>query len=378
MDRIEESSFSTTFSSFRDKKIVLYGIGQLTAKVLSNEKDFNFVGLMDKDASKTGEYVYGLPILDLASAEELGDLVIINATEKYWNTIYKRISNCKIPVYFKNGVLASAFRQSNKYLASYWKKSEEGLLNVLRKYEVVSFDMFDTLVSRTVLRPGDIFELIDKKCDMPFAQIRNKAVGDMSDSNYSLDGLYHSIEIEMGIDQGEIEKLKNLEIQTEKEYIVCRDTIMDICKLLIREKKEVYVISDMYFSSYILQDILNEVGLKIHRDHIIVSNEHNASKRNGELWRYYSKHYVENKKAIHVGDDWMGDVENPKKYGIDSYYIMGVVDMLRNSELAYLLDDVYTLEDSCRVGKFAAMEFQNPFAFYYLKNNILQSKDKEI
>lgn len=372
MSEIIENRFSNIFSSFKNKKIVLYGIGQLTAKVLSNETGFQFVGLMDKDPNKVGEIVYGLPILDTASAEEMGDLIIINATEQYWDIIYKRISNCKIPVYFKNGKLASSFKH-NKEVDSYWNQNEENMINELKKYEIISFDMFDTLVSRTVLRPGDIFELVEKKCHFPFAQIRNQVIGEMRHQDYSLDELYLLIGKQLGIEKKEAEKLKNLEIQIEKEHIVCRQTIMNIFEKMVEEKKDVYVVSDMYFSSLILQEILNEVGLKISKEHILVSNEHRGSKRDGKLWNYFSQCYVGGRKAIHVGDNWMSDIENPKKYGIDSYYIMSVFEMIQNSAERYMLDDAYTLEDSCRIGKFAATKFQNPFALC-VENSVLKWK----
>ena len=103
----EIEEFKIHFSKFKDKKIVLYGIGRYTATLVPVLKDFNFIGLMDRDSENIGKSMYGLPIFSIETAERNADMIIINTAQTYWKVIYKRICQLSIPVYYLNGEIAS-------------------------------------------------------------------------------------------------------------------------------------------------------------------------------------------------------------------------------------------------------------------------------
>lgn len=126
--RVEQkkwNDFKAAFKEYKDKRIVLYGIG--IGAVLVTENDcFQFVGLMDRDPANIGRIMYGLPIISLAEAENIADMIVINAPETYWEIIYKRIENSKIPVYFRNGEKAHITQQP-KVTAEEIRKELQGL-----------------------------------------------------------------------------------------------------------------------------------------------------------------------------------------------------------------------------------------------------------
>lgn len=354
--------FSDIFSDLKEKRIVLYGTGQLTSRLLSSVHDYNFVAVLDRDPEKIGTVMYGLPVVTLEMAEMMGDIIIINTVEEHWNVIYQRVKSAKIPVYFRNGDLAKGYLPEKKYdLNQYKRKNMEQLLDIASSYDVVSFDMFDTLVLREIVYPSDIFQIVEKKINRPYVEIRNKAISELSNENYSFDELYQLMGEKYGIEINELEKIKQIEIETEQDYIVGRKTMIDICNLLMKQQKEIYIISDMYFSTEILHLFLKKCGLQISPDRIIVSCEYGANKRNGKLWEIYKDRFVRVRKALHIGDNWEADIEKPKSYGIDSYYIMSVLEMAYNSALSDRLYQINTLEESCRVGKLIAEKFENPF-----------------
>ena len=51
----EEKTFRNNFGKFKDKKIVLYGIGRFTATLLPCVTDFKIIGLMDRDNANIGK-----------------------------------------------------------------------------------------------------------------------------------------------------------------------------------------------------------------------------------------------------------------------------------------------------------------------------------
>lgn len=99
----EIEEFTKNFHSKRDKKIALYGTGRMTATLLERLQGYHIVGLLDRDPAMIGKEFYGVKILSRKEVEEQVDLIIINTSESYWNTIYQRISDWNIPVYYRNG-----------------------------------------------------------------------------------------------------------------------------------------------------------------------------------------------------------------------------------------------------------------------------------
>ena len=143
-------------------RIILYGIGRYTATLLEGLKDFRFVGLMDKDPANVGKIMFGLPIVDKETAEEIADMVIINTSETYWNVIYNRIWDMKIPVFYKNGEKAEKNEEARRQ-NPYKDLSYECLCGQIKGAQVVSFDFFDTLFMRAVCNPRDVFRLLEKE-----------------------------------------------------------------------------------------------------------------------------------------------------------------------------------------------------------------------
>ncbi|MDE6699161.1 MAG: hypothetical protein K2J91_06770, partial [Lachnospiraceae bacterium] len=137
--------FIEKFQAVKDKRIVLYGIGAFSATVIDTLKDFNIVGLMDRDPENIGKIMYGVPILSKEEVTKYADMIIINTEVGYWQTIYKRISELEIDVYFRNG--QKAFLEETPKCNSdleYWNIKMETLKEQIEKHDVISFDIFDT------------------------------------------------------------------------------------------------------------------------------------------------------------------------------------------------------------------------------------------
>ena len=89
--QMEAERFKKAFLKLKEKRIVLYGIGRLSATLIPRIKGyFDIVGVMDRDASNIGKNVFGLPILSLKDVEEKADCIIINTTS--WTRISQQRS----------------------------------------------------------------------------------------------------------------------------------------------------------------------------------------------------------------------------------------------------------------------------------------------
>lgn len=169
---------------------------------------------MDKDTDNVGKVMFGLPVLDKAGAEEAADLVIINTAETYWDVIYSRIRDMKIPVYYLNGEKAEQ-KEDDSTENPFRELSFLQMEAETEKAEVISFDFFDTLFVRSVCNPQDIFRLMEKEAGIPFLQMRDRAKK-LVRENYSLDELYRQMELLEKMPQGQLEPLRNRDSVRER------------------------------------------------------------------------------------------------------------------------------------------------------------------
>ena len=181
----EIDAFYDNFNEYKFKRIVLYGIGRYTATIVDGIKDFNIVGLMDKDENNVGKTLFGLPILSKDEVLKIADLIIINTSGTYWNIIYDRIKNLGIPVFYRDGQ-----RAKDKTVVctdnEYWNESDEILKAKICDADVVSYDFYDTLFSRSVCNPGDVADIIAETVSqfnkgINFGEARKNAKSNLKD-----------------------------------------------------------------------------------------------------------------------------------------------------------------------------------------------------
>lgn len=376
----ETEAFEAAFKDKKELKIAIYGTGRMTATLLERLKGFCIVGLLDRDRAMLGKKMYGIKVIGREEAEKEADLVVINTSETYWNTIYKRIQDWKIPVYFRNGICASkAFRHVNRD-NPYWEKSCKELEKKIEQYDVISFDVFDTLVMRKVYLPVDVFHLVERKLqkelgrNLSFVEIRKSTAGIKVNAN--IDEIYDEIQKRENWDKELTERVKQYEIETEKQLIVPRKEMADLYNRILG-KKEVFFISDMYFPRQIIGEILWQCGIEIPEERILVSCDYRKSKEDGSLWKYYADTIAEGRKALHIGDNEKTDGEFPGQYGIDSYLIWDAGRMLQESSVGAIASDVNTLYSSVAVGMINAKLLNSPFALQKTYGKIYFEKEQE-
>lgn len=363
--QIEINEFTYKFANYKDARIVLYGIGRYTATLLEGIEGFNFVGLMDKDSSKVGQTIFGLPIIDKATAEKNADMVIINTAETYWNIIYDRISDIGIPVFYKNGKEAEK-KESIKLENPFKDLSYENLCSRIDAVQIVSFDFFDTLFMRSVCNPKDVFglmeiELKDKwEIFTSFTELRNMAQKEIRE-NYSLDELYQQIKVISGISDELAEDIKSKELEIEKRLLIPRQEMLSALKRSITCGKEVYIVSDMYLPESFYKDIFSRYEILVPDGHILLSNMLDKSKADGTMWKYYAEEIVKGRQALHIGDNRKTDIEGPVEYGIKAYMAPSAWDMLEVSSMGKITSYICNTYDTAVMGCMLKELFSNPY-----------------
>lgn len=203
------------------------------------------------------------------------------------------------------------------------------LVSQLVEYDIVSFDIFDTLIFRPFSNPRDLFYILGRKFEiLDFRKIRIDAEdmvrkqSEMIYGNYevTLNEIYKYIERRTGLNA---EYGVKVEVETEQELCYANPYMLRVFRLLKSQNKKMIATSDMYLSSVALKKILSSCGYE-GLDDIYVSCEFGVNKRNGGLYKTLKKRYGDSAKMIHIGDNWESDILSAKRNEIDTKFYKNV------------------------------------------------------
>lgn len=349
--------FKNNFIAFKDKKIVLYGLGQKTHEIVEN-LDFNFIGLLDKDPENIGKTFWGLKVLSYEETLKSADLIIIVASFVNFHVIFSRIEfflkEYNIPIYFCDGSCAQSYEIENVIEQNvYWQKDLDSLKAEIDKHDVISFDIFDTLLTRKIMEPADLFKVMGKcHFDSEFHKIRIDTEANLNN--------FATLEI---IYKNMPEKYKKgLKIEQEMELLlnIARKDIVEAFNYALKQKKDVYLISDTYHKRNFIKKLLKRAGVKGYKG-LLVSCELGKRKSDKTLWKHYLD-MIQGQKALHIGDNLEYDVVNAEKLGVNVFHIFRPYEMLANSTLNDIASKVCTIQQSIIVGNIISKIFNSPFA----------------
>lgn len=188
----------------------------------------------------------------------------------------------------------------------------------------VSFDLYDTVIKRSVSDPSDIFVYVKRTCDLfkipcpdNFVEVRVKA-DDVAQRKYDGCATLDEIYAELGrmISSQKLEEVKNIEIDLEIENAVCNTDILEKYMNFVSMGMPIIFISDMYLPSKVMRKILDKCGIKEY-EKIYISCEARASKGKGNLFEYVlSDLKIKPFQLFHFGDNKKGDWIIPAIKGI--------------------------------------------------------------
>lgn len=200
----------------------------------------------------------------------------------------------------------------------------------LLKYEVISFDIFDTLVFRPFDNPKTLFIIVGEKLNiLNFYSIRinaEKKARDIKFATYgnrevSIFDIYDIISRKTGIDA---EKGAMCEIETELEFCIANPYMKELYDLLKFQGKKMIAVSDMYLPETYIKKILEKCGYD-YFENVIVSCDCQMSKANGDIYSYVlNKCNCTCDKLVHIGDNENGDIKQAEKNHIKTVFYENV------------------------------------------------------
>ncbi len=177
----------------------------------------------------------------------------------------------------------------------------DDILKETEKYDVVCFDVFDTLIIRDVMKPAEVFRF-------SYGEIGRyiRIIAEMIARKTSKTG---EVTLE-DIDRRCLFSCKK-ELKFEIDVCHANPKIKKVYDVLKQQGKKMYAISDMYLSSAIISELLHNAGYDFP---VIVSCEHECDKVSGKLFqKFLALNSFRPSQVIHIGDNKTADYDGAGK-----------------------------------------------------------------
>lgn len=268
-----------------------------------------------------------------------------------------------------------------------------------KNIKVVSFDIFDTLIVRPFWHPTDVFHLLDEYINdivrftdyFVFTDIRieaeyrareRKRADNPQWEEVSLDEIYYEVGIICPKLKIYCEAIKNKEKSIELNYCLTRNSGKELYECAIAAGKKVIITSDMYLPKETIVSILHKNGYTNYKG-LYLSSEIGLTKSSGNLYSYLiEKEGVRETEILHIGDNWISDVENARSKKILASHLPKTTEVFSNANNAIYAGKFYynifhaqkgflASHDAtnmwgfrCLLAVAANRIFDNPFVFY--------------
>lgn len=352
-------------------KIAIYGLGTETEKVLRElSSQFQIIGLLD--GYRSSGILYDMPIISLEQAvEEQIKLIIVAARPGSCKAIAKRIGK----VCIDNHIVLIDIRGKNLCdinkvvydFKNFKGITKQQLLEKVAKKDIVSFDLFDTLIMRQTLFSTDILELLDyelKKRKVIIEDFKEKRLACEKELSKhtapTLVEIYAFMKEIYAVTDLIPENVAELEWQIDYELIVPREEVCALLADISRSGKKIYIVSDSYYTKSQLVKMLDKCMITEYID-ILDSCEFKTSKTQ-DLFENI-KEIAGKQSYIHIGDDQIADIESAVKNGICACQLYSGIELLEMSGYMGLWDEISSLSDRIRIGMFVSKIFNSPFQF---------------
>ncbi len=211
------------------------------------------------------------------------------------------------------------------------------------RIEVVSFDIFDTLVHRYLYAPMDVFDAVRSKLmasetalnhpklienfpslrrDGEYKARLKRAEHFQGNMEITFDEIYDQMAEDYPMPQETRRLLQETELALERLFLYRSGDGYQKYLQAVRENKKILFISDMYLPQDFLISMLNGLGYDAaDRETLFVSGDYRCNKHSTELYHLVREKLNLNPQTwMHFGDNMHADVEAANKAGLSGQH----------------------------------------------------------
>ncbi|MFT6324976.1 MAG: FMN phosphatase YigB (HAD superfamily), partial [Halieaceae bacterium] len=209
----------------------------------------------------------------------------------------------------------------------------------INNHDVISFDIFDTLITRKLMHPNHVFDLMHKEATDVFEfeglsikqfggfrslreRAANRIIRQAKSDNVeeiSFNAIYEEMRKLTGLSKRAILVLRKLELKTEKDVTSIRQLGYDLYSYAQSLGKKVIFVSDMYLNSKDIEFLVKQNGYTNYQK-CYVSSKYNKLKKSGSLFEVVKADHP-GQSILHMGDNHLADVLKAVEAGLTAYHL---------------------------------------------------------
>ncbi len=235
-------------------------------------------------------------------------------------------------------VIDKIFNYSENYKYKVWKifgikisivkKYQSKKINIyeeIKKHEIISFDIFDTLLIRPYVKPTDLFLHIEKLYKIKGFHKNRIEAEKLARGKYidceeiTLNQIYEEID-------DRYKGFKEIEIELEERILTIHKENKKIYDYALSIGKKIIIVSDMYLPKNVIEKILIKNNYTNYYK-LYLSSDLMLTKASGNLYKYVIDDLnVAPSSIMHIGDNEHADFNNARLYGINSVFVEKIID----------------------------------------------------
>ncbi|MDE2410457.1 MAG: hypothetical protein KGM18_01645 [Sphingomonadales bacterium] len=209
------------------------------------------------------------------------------------------------------------------------------LIEQVDRADIVSFDIFDTLVVRPYVNPTDVFRLVEREFNAPGfyeervrAELKVRAIlhNESLDEETTYDIIYDEV-------APRFSHLKEAELALEMRSIFRNEEMGAVYDHALAQGKRIVIASDMYLPEDFIRSLLSNCGYDGYEQLFLSSTI--KKQKVGTLFQHMEKSLGirRPRKLLHIGDNMLGDVLSARNAGYSAFYYPKVIERFGNNSL---------------------------------------------
>ncbi|ACN16069.1 conserved hypothetical protein [Desulforapulum autotrophicum HRM2] len=205
----------------------------------------------------------------------------------------------------------------------------------LNGFKIISFDIFDTLLTRRVVHPLGIFYGVQKNLlkTSPFrpefinrfVQIRMNAEATakkrFQKNQANFKEIYQVICDDNALTDADQDTLMAMEFTLELDAIRPIAPMVELLKKARTRTKKIIFTTDMYLNSEYIQKLLGHINVYQDQDTIYASSDLNRTKASGQLFKYIlERENCKPGEILHIGNNYAIDIIPAEQCGLATLY----------------------------------------------------------
>lgn len=265
----------------------------------------------------------------------------------------------------------------------YFSKSLDGVVELFKSFDVISFDLVDTLICMAYMKPEDLHQLVsfyvtdivgsNKFNHVEFRLNSEKLTRtETLEEEVTLREIYQKYLMLTGLPGHKVEEIKQLEMRLLEKFVQPRQSGIWLYEQARLLNKKVVITSDWFYSKEFVIRLLSKIGFEITAENLYLSSDIKRSKKIGGLYEYLAKSLgVSPAKILHIGDNFAVDIKSALAQGVSCLHFPSVLEVQKNSTASFnllnhpLVNGIYsspTIEQSIVFALIAQRRFSDPFA----------------